>query len=139
MLLQWKTSTSSVSSLVALTTGTTVTTTASPCAQARRSASVTSTRLVAGVSGCGVAGVERIGRGSHVAMAGIAQAAAMAENMERAGIALLGDRRRRLVRVRVVEEDAAFVGHAVMADVVDLQIGPLEAVLRSGEFDRDRR
>ena len=68
-----------------------------------------------------------------LAMAGITQTAAMAEDVERAGIAGLARPRRGVVGLGIVEEDTPFVGRLAVEDAVDLQIGLCKPVLRRGE------
>src|SRR3954447_2399860 len=73
-----------------------------------------------------------------LAMSGIAQAAAMAEDVERPGIAVLPVSRRVVVGLRVVEENTTLIGGLAMEDAADLQIGPRQPVLRRSEVDRYR-
>ena len=74
----------------------------------------------------------------HVAMPGIAKAAAMPEDVERSGVAVLAVARRVVIRLRVVEEDASLIGRLAVEDAMDLQIGAGQPMLRRGEVDRYR-
>ena len=60
----------------------------------------------------------------------------MAEDVKRSGVAVLAVARRVVIRLRVVEENAALIGRLAMEDAMDLQIGAGQPMLRRGELDR---
>ena len=101
---------------------------ACPASLRRRTASVMITVFVAGVSGCG----RRRSKGSprfagNVAVADVAEAAAVTEDVECADIARFVFPRGIGTRVSVVEEDACLVGGAGVVDPEELQVGTRES------------
>src|SRR5262249_10921001 len=70
--------------------------------------------------------------------AGVAQASAMTEDVERARVSIFAGARGSLIGFGIIEKNAAFVGRAAVINSVDLEIGAHVAVLRSGEIDRNR-
>src|SRR5262249_45618232 len=73
-----------------------------------------------------------------LAVAGVAQASAMTEDVERARVSIFAGTRGSLIGFGIIEKNASLVGRAAVINSVDLEIGANIAVLRSGEIDRNR-
>src|ERR1700731_451533 len=79
--------------------------------------------------------VVRLTMAFDIAMSDIAEATAMAENVERAGIAIFQRERCILIGFGIVDEDAPFVGALRMIDPHDLKFGIIVTMPRAGKVD----